>query len=234
MRNARRAIPLLLAVVAAALLPASASGDRQTFLSTTDLYGTGGALTEGPADPYPSDINVTGLSGTVTKVAATVLGTNSGHPQDLEIGLTGPNGRTVMLASDACGGSQTGADWLIDDDAQTFLPAGGDCGGVNDGVFKPSNYGDPALDDFSLFSDGPPPPYLNALSFLAGGTPNGAWRLWFVDDGPGFFAGIGGWALHLEVNPPVTVKKPRKCKKRKRGAKRTARKKRCKKAKKKR
>lgn len=223
------------ALSAALMLPAGASAAKHTFLDTTDLFGTSGALNVGPADPYPSTITVTGVPGTVTKVTATILNTSASQPHDFEIGLTGPNGQTVMLVSDACGGPQAGADWLIDDDAPVFLPAVGDCGGVNDGTFKPTNYGDPALDNFSLFPGGPPPPYLNRLSFLAGGTPDGAWSLWFVDDGDAAFAGIGGWALHLEVEPPpAATPKPKgkkKCKKRKKGKARSAAK--CKKRKKK-
>jgi hypothetical protein len=190
------------------MAPAAAPAAKHSFLNTADLFGTQGALTEGPADPYPSTISVTGVSGTVTKVTATILGTSGGQPQDIEIGLTGPNGQTVMLVSDACVGQQTGADWLMDDDAPTFLPQVGSCGGVNDGTFKPTNYGDPDLDNFSVFPGGPAPPYVNRLSFLAGGTPNGAWGLWFVDDGDGFAVAVGGWALHLEVEPPAATPPP--------------------------
>ena len=52
---------------------------------------------------------------------------------------------------------------------------------------------------------GPVPPYLNALSLLAGGSPNGAWNLFMFDDNAGGFVGfqISGWALTLEIEQPA-------------------------------
>jgi hypothetical protein len=106
--------------------------------------------------------------------------------------------------SDACGVSTTSRASTFDDSAPAFLSNAGPC---PQGSFRPSNYlGDPTdvlgeTDDLST-TGGPAPPYSNALSVLAGGSPNGAWNLFVVDDNAssvGFV--INGWTLTLEIEP---------------------------------
>lgn len=46
----------------------------------------------------------------------------------------------------------------------------------------------PEPDDLSA-GGGPAPPYVNALSFLAGSSPNGAWSLYALDDNSGGYVG---------------------------------------------
>jgi hypothetical protein len=236
--------------VAVALLPAAASAETRTFLNTTDLGPTGGALTEGPANEYPSSIVVSGVSGTVTKATVTVIRLGSASGDDIDMLMTGPNGRAVLLMSDVCGenpNTLTNEDWTFDDAAPTFLSDGGPCAPNQTASFKPSNFGgDPLLDDMNVAPLGAPnapaPPYLNKLSFLAGGSPNGSWNLFIRDDNAVGFNGFGlpAWALTLDVQPPATPGTPpltpatpvapakKKCKKKKNGKKAAAAKK-CKK-----
>ncbi|HMA28115.1 MAG: hypothetical protein ACM33U_06950 [Solirubrobacterales bacterium] len=72
---------------------------------------------------------------------------------------------------------------------------------------------------------------MNALSFLAGSSPNGAWSLYALDDNSGGYVGFGiiGWALTLDTQAPAAGQPatPRNCKKKRRSA--SAAKKRCKK-----
>jgi hypothetical protein len=249
--TARRSALTLFASLAfaLALLPAASRAETRTFLDTTSLFPTGGALTEGPANEYPSSIGVSGLSGTVTKVTVTLVGFDSTSPDDIDAAIVGPNGQQVMLISDACGHTDShkfeGNSWTFDDAASTFVSSVG-CSSFQEASFRPSNYGDPADDDLSV-NGGPAGPYLNSLSLLAGGTPNGAWKLFVFDDSSSYHGfDISAWALHLEIQPPppatqgntpttsgtaavpVTVKK---CKKKKPGKKAAAAKK-CKKKKK--
>jgi hypothetical protein len=153
--------------------------------------------------------------------------------------MRGPNGQTVMLMSDACGESPNdlaGEDWTFDDAAPTFLSDNGPCTHSQTASFMPSNYLPPPgteVDDMNVAPLGAPnapaPPYLNKLSFLAGGSPNGSWALFVRDDNATGFVGfsIPAWTLTLEVQPPATQSnnppapspstpaKKKKCKKKK-------------------
>jgi hypothetical protein len=217
----------------------SAAADPHTFVKAEALYPVGGAGEVGPAKHFPSTISVSGVPGTVTNATVTIFIARLSNPDDDDIAITGPNGQQVMLMSDACG--LTGvdiADWTFTDTAETFVSNGGPCDtlGFGEQSFKPSNYlgNSPEPDDMSA-SGGPAGPFLNALSFLTGGSANGDWKLWVLDDdatnGAGF--ALNGWSLTLDVQPPATaagpagtVAKPTKCKKRRAAA---AKKKRCRK-----
>ncbi len=118
--------------------------------------------------------------------------------------IVGPNGQKVMLVSDACGvnpNTLEDENWTFDDSAPTFISNGGPCGDFQDESFKPTNYENPDDDDLTP-SGGPAGPYLNSLSLLAGGSPNGAWNLFVFDDNPTFHGfDISAWALNLEIQP---------------------------------
>jgi hypothetical protein len=185
-----------------ALVAAPAAAETRQFINTDQQYPTGGALNVGPSFHYPSTISVEGLDGTVTTVRVTVFLASSANADDIDMALVGPNGQAVMLMSDACGAAMSDATLVFDDGAPIFA-SNSACPGFQTSTYKPSNYEDPALDNLAV-SGGPGPPYLNALSFLAGGSPNGAWRLFVLDDNAGAGAGFGiiGWALTLEIEPP--------------------------------
>jgi len=59
----------------------------------------------GPASPYPSNISVSGLSGTVVQVTVTINGLLHAIPDDLDFLLVGPAGQNAIIWSDA-GGSR--------------------------------------------------------------------------------------------------------------------------------
>lgn len=208
----RRFLLLPAALLVLALAPAVARAETRTFLKIGALDPTGGANTFGPATEYPSSIVVSGVAGTVTKVTVTVLDLDSSSPDDTDMVIAGPNGQNVMLMSDACGENPSTLkedDWTFDDAAPTFLSNNGPCTSFQQASFKPTNYFEEEKPDDLSPNGGPPPPYLNALSFLAGGTPNGAWNLFVRDDNVNF-AGfdINAWALTLEVEPPPPVTLP--------------------------
>jgi hypothetical protein len=54
----------------------------------------------GPASLYPSQITVSGVTGTVTKVTVSVYDLNHTWADDIDMLLVGPGGQTVMLMSD--------------------------------------------------------------------------------------------------------------------------------------
>jgi hypothetical protein len=193
------------ALLLVALLPAAAQAENRSFVNVFNLFPHLGALTNGPANEYPSSIAVSGVSGTVTNVTVTLIGLSSASPDDIDAVIVGPNGQKVMLLSDACGinpNTLNDDNWTFDDSASTFVSNNGPCGDFEDESFKPSNYEDPSLDDLTA-EGGPAGPYLNSLSLLAGGSPNGAWNLFVFDDNSNFHGfDLSAWALNLEIQPP--------------------------------
>ncbi len=213
--RARRIVSLAAALLLAVLVPTAARADTHTFLNTADLVPSEGAGDFGPAGTYPSSIVVSGLSGTVTRATVTVIDLASSSADDIDMVITGPNGQQVMLMSDACGeypNNLEDEDWTFEDAAPTFVPDGGPCGPGRQVSFKPSNYlgAPPEPDDLSP-GGGPAPPYLNALSFFNGASPDGTWSLYVTDDNALGYLGfeLKAWALTLDVEqPPPGVAAP--------------------------
>ncbi len=123
------------------------------FCNTTAVVGTTGT---GPASPYPSSINVSGLIGTVTDVNVflldfTTLGDTNSPPQhwaeDQDIMVAAPSVSNVILMSDAGGdndmtsGPVTAADLNFDDQAANQLPADFL---ITSGTWRPVNDDDPS------------------------------------------------------------------------------------------
>jgi subtilisin-like proprotein convertase family protein len=150
----------------------------------------------GIATPYPSSINVSGISGTVTKVTASLFGMNHTFPSDIDILLVGPAGQKVILMSDADGGTDIiNVNLTFDDAAASVIGAT-----VVSGTFRPTNVG--TGDTFP--APAPAAPYGAALSDFNGTNPNGAWRLFVVDDAGGDLGSIaGGWRLSFQTADPV-------------------------------
>jgi hypothetical protein len=148
----------------------------------------------GAASPYPSEIQISGMVGLITGVVVDLGGFSHAAPDDVDVLLVAPNGRSIVLMSDA--GGNTAVDNLgitFDDSATTNLP---DNAPLVSDSFKPTNY-EPG-DAFPL----PAPanaPTVNTLSGFVGSPPNGTWRLYAVDD-TGANAGnlAGGWSITLQ------------------------------------
>jgi subtilisin-like proprotein convertase family protein len=152
------------------------------------------------ATPYPSTINVSGVSGTVKSVRVSLNGMNHTFPSDIDILLVGPQGQQVILLSDAGGGTDmVNVNLTFDDAAPTPVPAT-----IVSGTFRPTNIG-----GGDIFPGAPAGAPAAALATFAGTDPNGAWQLFIVDD-----AGIdqgsmtGGWSLSIEAEFPVCVPPP--------------------------
>jgi subtilisin-like proprotein convertase family protein len=149
----------------------------------------------GAATPYPSSINVSGISGTVTKVTASISGLSHTFPGDVDILLAGPAGQRIILMSDVGSGTDAINANLTFDDA---FPAIGAT--VVSGTFRPTNSG--TGDTFP--APAPATPHGAALSDFNGTNPNGAWRLFVVDDAGGDLGTIsGGWSLSFQTADPV-------------------------------
>jgi Ca2+-binding RTX toxin-like protein len=173
-------------------------GDGNDTISITGLVTTTGfsnpagiTIVDGaPANPYPATIDVSGLSGVVSKVTATLTGLNHTFPDDLAILLAAPAGQASILMSGAGGSSDINVTLTFDDAASSFIPQ---FGPIVSGSFKPGDYSASAFP-----APAPSGPYLALLGVFNGFDPNGQWRL-FVKDNLLSDAGsiTGGFSLSL-------------------------------------
>jgi subtilisin-like proprotein convertase family protein len=155
----------------------------------------------GRASLYPSTINVTGLTGTITDVNVTLTNMNHTFPQDIAVLLVGPKGQNIILMSQAVGDDLTplsNTTLTFDDSAATVLPTSG---GAASGSYRPATY---AIVDFPAPAPRSPPNYpaLGGSATLAtafnGTNPNGTWSLYVVDVAPPDPGSIaGGWSLDI-------------------------------------
>jgi subtilisin-like proprotein convertase family protein len=209
MAKTRKGNALQVALLCAAFtLGLLANASAASFSNPTAITIPAGAptTTQGPADPYPSTITVSGNPGTLLKARVTLTGITHTAPRDINVLLVGPTGQKTILWNEACGGgSLTGQSITFDDAAPATLPLSGG-GPCLTGTYKPTS-GSAVIPVYP--SPAPAGPYPVALSALNGGAVNGAWSL-FVFDDAGIDVGTiaGGWSLDLQatdITPPETV-----------------------------
>jgi subtilisin-like proprotein convertase family protein len=155
----------------------------------------------GTATPYPSTINVSGLTGVVTKVTVTLNGFTHTWPDDVDVLLVGPGGQQCILMSDAGGSAAvSGVNLTFDDMAVVSLP---DSTLITSGTYRPTNH-PPNPDNFPAPGPGSVTQPLNPpLSVFNGTNPNGTWSLFVVDDFSGDAGNInGGWSITIQTGIP--------------------------------
>lgn len=178
---------------------------QTTFTNSAAITGT-----NAPANTtslYPSNITVSGMSGTISKVTVRLRGFTHTVPADLDILLVGPAGQKFVIMSDAGRAvSVSGINFTLDDAAATRLPNATDAtpGPIaNNGVFRPAS-DDPTSDVFP--APAPAIPYNHPApastatfgSVFNGASPNGTWALFVADDVPGDNWNIAnGWELTI-------------------------------------
>ena len=149
--------------------------------------------------PYPSNIIVTGLSGTISKVTLTLTNANLPQTGDYNFLLVGPGGQTFVFMSDAGGlfSPSTGVTLTFDDAAAGQLPSSGSIGS---GTYRPTDYN---VDAEVFPAPAPAGPYNTAAptgvatfaSVYGGAAPNGTWSLYPLDDTGGGAGSVGTWSL---------------------------------------
>ena len=153
---------------------------------------------QGVAAPYPSQIEVSGMTGTITDVNLTLTRVSHRYLQDLRVLLVAPGGQKVLVlhgADDRDGsGEVQDVTWKFDDawdDEVDYFD-----GSV---AVSYSDLGCPAVDiPDSLPAPAPEGPYGSALADFNGAAPNGMWQLYVVDmfdDETGVID--GGWSLEI-------------------------------------
>jgi subtilisin-like proprotein convertase family protein len=170
---------------------------------------TGDCAGPGQASPYPSQITVSGLTGTITDVKVTLTGLSHTFPDDVDVLLVGPFGQSTILMADTGDGNPgvSGVDLTFDDAAANSLP---DDSVFASGTYKPTvgptSFGCAVPASFP--SPAPAGPYGSALSAFNGTDPNGTWSLYVLDDATSDSGSIsGGWSLDItaETTPEQKI-----------------------------
>lgn len=154
------------------------------------------------ASPYPSTIDVSGMTGVVTDVNVTLTGLSHTRPGDIDVLLMSPNGVSVLLMSDAPVSSSSAISNLtftFDDAAANGLP---NSGPLVSGTYRPTDF-NTGTDSFP--SPAPSGPYTGGtMATFNNFSPNGTWRLFIVDDLEGESGSLsGGWSLDVTTAPSV-------------------------------
>src|SRR3954453_16795593 len=108
MDRIRLGTALLVAGVTAMLLPSAAGA--ATFSNTApitinDPTADCDVPGQGPANPYPSPIQASEQTGSITDTSVTITGYSHTNPADTSILLVGPHGQTADLMDEAGGGT---------------------------------------------------------------------------------------------------------------------------------
>jgi subtilisin-like proprotein convertase family protein len=191
--------------VAAALASTTALSSPAAHAAPTTLVVTN-PIAFTPPDNLVSglsrQVTVVGQTGLVTDLDVTLNAFTSTYPEDLDLLLVGPNGRSVMLMSDACADIDVSNLTIRIDDEAAGPPT--DAGPCVSGSYVP----------FNTDEDDDNRPTSPALSAFDGISPNGTWTLFGADDGANDATTFGGgFTLTFQVSdkvlPTVTFKKPK-------------------------
>ncbi len=174
-----------------------------TFTNSTLIDITDPRPLAAPSAPYPSTINVSGMTGVVSNVKVTLNDITHSRSSDMDVLLVTPNGTGLILMSDS-GSAASNVTLTFDDSSPNTLP-GFNSGPLFSGIYKPTNNvdGDIGIEVFP--EPAPPDPYHSGQLFrLNGYSPNGIWKLYVVDDASQLTGSIaGGWSLDITTTPYV-------------------------------
>ena len=159
------------------------------------------SMTSGPASVYPVPIPVSGVSANVADVNVQVFGLTHSWPDDLDILLVAPDGRALVLQSDAGGGVDvSNATYTLEDAAAALLPDESIPGATS---YRPADY--PGVDTFP--APAPAAPYSQAApagaatfaNTFGGASANGTWNAYIVDDSAEDSGQLAGICLGIAV-----------------------------------
>ena len=157
------------------------------------------APASGPAAPYPSSVQVSGISAYVSGVAVTVSNLQHTDLNDINMLLVGPGGQSSVLMGGAAYQSTASFPVTITFDQNASAPLPGGFGGIVSGSYRPAAYDSPNFTNSNLS-----PPYNANLSVFEGISPNGRWSLYVYDGATGDYGAISnGWAVAVTTITPV-------------------------------
>jgi subtilisin-like proprotein convertase family protein len=194
------ALTALIALAAGAALAPAASGQTAGPIHIDD----GAPPTT--ADPYPAPITVSTPYPVVANVEVSLNGLVHDVAEDVDVLLAAPDGRAMVVMSDAGGDYSVDGNLNFRDGAYLQVPAP-----AVSGTYKPTDLVGGALGDV-FPAPAPAGPYHNSFAAFRGGLASGEWRLFVVDD-EADLAGVidswtitvssrAGWDLYSEFDPP--------------------------------
>lgn len=154
--------------------------------------------TSGPADVFPSSINVSGVGTSLTGITLDIFGYSHEFSPDVQILVESPQGTRVLLMGLGSGGfPQPSVNLTFDDAASGFLPFQQT---ITSGSYKPT------LQTSASPFDSPGPTdtgsWTTTLSSFHGENPNGVWKLWVEDFATQDVGSIsGGWGVNMTAVP---------------------------------
>lgn len=175
---------------------ASGAGGPAEFANT-------GAITindNTTASPYPSTINVSSLTGVITRLDVKLNGFAHTFPADADMLLVGPTGANATIFSDVGSSDDvTGLNLALTEYAPALLP---DSSALTSGVFQPR---DNTVVGEAFPGPAPAPSGSSLLTDFNGTNPNGTWKLFVMDDAAGDTGSLaGGWALQIYTGSAFT------------------------------
>ena len=187
----------------------SLAGDAGSLGTVVETFTLGGSVTnvrgatnsasitivdEDQASVYPSTINISGLTGTIRKVTATLRSLTHTYVSDVDVVLVSPTGQKVVLMGAAgADNSVSGITLTFDDAAASVITDT-----IGTGTYKPSG------GVFAMPGAGPAAPYATELAAFNGQSPNGAWSLYIADAAaPDSGTLSQGWSLRIETTVPT-------------------------------
>jgi subtilisin-like proprotein convertase family protein len=193
MRRFRSLVGVTVAAAVLAALTAAPAG-AQVFNSLGTIAIPKAPNTQGPANPYPSQITVGGLTGTISSVKVTLVGLSHTFPADVELLLVGPSGQNLTLMADVGGATDiANVNLVFDQAAAGLVPTP-----IVSGTYRPTN-----ASPFSGPAPAPAAPYGTSLAIFNGTSPNGTWSLYAYDDAAGDKGALTGWSLDVTTNGPT-------------------------------
>ncbi len=163
---------------------------------------------EGPATPYPSTMQAAPADRVIEGVDVILTDLDHEFPEELDIALTGPGGRTVMLMSDAgADGVCVGApDLRFTMRATVPVPGTGlPCSGSYLPTDHDSAPDDPDPDSDLFAAPAPAEPFADSLAVFNGLFAGGTWSLRVMDDTPLDGGSIADWRLSFDTRPTGRV-----------------------------
>jgi hypothetical protein len=189
-----------------------------TFCNTGSITfndgGTGGFLGTA-ATPYPSNIVVSGLAGTIQSITVDLKGVVHTKSRDIDLLLVAPTGQKFLMMTGVGAGIYNGftgppfifipSNLTLSDAAGSALPRSSV---ISSGTYRPASYESWAN---TFTAPAPAGPYDQAApvgsatfaSEFNGLNPNGTWRLYATDDTSDVTGSIAnGWCLNFVVSQP--------------------------------
>lgn len=189
---------LLAAVLVCALLPRIGNAELVTFDNTANII----IVDDGVANPYPSAIDVSGITGSLNKITITLFGVSHTFPDDMAAVVVAPSNTAALLFSGPGSGvPASNLNWIFDDSAAAPLPVSG---ALASGTFQPGleEYDEffPAPGPGGKLVDSDPAPWNFDFTPWLSENPNGQWDLFVMDSLGGDSGSIsGGWSITFDV-----------------------------------